>query len=161
MWTFSRKTAPLSKREVAICFFCTFLFLMAPFCHILILLSCKIRLLTGHIPQVCGGSASREAASPKRRSSCWASRPDNSMQDLSCSQTYRFLARTCFGSVSSCVFRCLFDVSARTTLKSIHLTSSERQPIVVEQILLGNLFEANVPKNQRQHEYVCTETHTS
>ena len=83
------------------------------------------------------------------------------MQDLSCSQTDRFLARTCLGSVSSCVFRCLFDVSARTTLKSIHLTSSNRQPIVVEQILLGNLLEANVPKNQRQHEYVCTETHTS
>ena len=137
------------------------MFSLVPFCHILVLLSCKIRLLTGPIPQVCGGNASREAASPKRRPSCWASRPDNSMQDLSCSQTDRFLTRTCLGSVSSCVFRCLFDVSARTTLKSIHLTSSNRQPIVVEQILLGNLLEANVPKNQRQHEYVCTETHTS
>ena len=51
--------------------------------------------------------------------------------------------------------------SALSTLKSIHLTSSERQPIVVEQILLGNLFEANVPMNQRQHEYVCTEMHAS
>ena len=137
------------------------MFLLALFCHILIFLSCKIRLLTGPIPQVCGGNASREAASPKCRPSCWASRPDNSMQDLSCSQKYRFLARTCFGSVSSRVFRCLFDVSARTTLKSIHLTSSNRQPILVEQILLGNLLEANVPKNQRQHENVCTETHTS
>ena len=150
------QNTPKKKR-----FFCTFLFSLVPFCHILVLLSCKIRLLTGPIPQVCGGNASREAASPKRRPSCWASRPDNSMQDLSCSQTDKFLARTCLGSVSSCVFRCLFDVSARTTLKSIHLTSSNRQPIVVEQILLGNLLEANVPKNQRQHEYVCTETHTS
>ena len=137
------------------------MFSLAPLCNILLPLSCKIGLLMGPLPQVCGGNASREAASPKRRPSCWASRPDNSMQDLSCSQTDRFLTRTCLGSVSSCVFRCLFDVSARTTLKSIHLTSSNRQPIVVEQILLGNLLEANVPKNQRQHEYVYTETHTS
>ena len=105
------------------------MFSLVPFCHILVLLSCKIRLLTGPIPQVCGGNASREAASPKRRPSCWASRPDNSMQDLSCSQTYRFLARTCCGSVSLCVCVCV----------SVHTYSCWRW-------FLGTLASSRFPK---------------
>ena len=132
-----------------------------PFAIFFYPISCKIRLLTGPLPQVCGGNASREAASPKCRPRYQASRPDNSMQDLSCSQTYRFLARSCLGSVSSCAFRCKrihagVGSWAHWLPTNFPKGSAQPQQAACSMMSDGLISGSSAPKHQKD-----TETHTS
>ena len=142
-------------------FLFTLMFSLAPICNILLPLSCKISLLMGPLPQVCGGNASREAASPKCRPRYQASRPDNSMQDLSCSQTYGFLARSCLGSVSSCAFRCKrihagVGSWAHWLPTDFPKGSAQPQQAACSMMSDGLISGSSAPKHQKD-----TETHTS